>query len=119
MDTSGALHEVWSGTDPGTPGMIENFTAAWATTNYLVAGLKIYVNNNYDPTEYKEIDSVQLLGASLIQSSGATTLAGGTIAGDCSTARWQFGRCGDRHRPNYNAGKVAAGGPLATERSRE
>jgi hypothetical protein len=62
IDTSGALHQVWSGVDTSAPGSPVDFAASWATTTFQTAGLKIYVDTNHDLATWEEIDSVKLVG---------------------------------------------------------
>ncbi len=56
IDTEGACHTVWTGTD-GTdcPG---KFVLTFAKTSYKVEGAKIYTRHD----EYEEIDAVKLIG---------------------------------------------------------
>lgn len=64
IDTQGTPHVVWEGMDNSPAGAIADFEASWAKTDYLVMGLKVTVDTSKNPTEWKEIDSIQLLGTS-------------------------------------------------------
>ncbi|MCC2974706.1 PEP-CTERM sorting domain-containing protein [Massilia sp. IC2-476] len=61
IDTLGNLHKVWSGVDTSTANVPFDFSVAWATTPYLVSGLKVYVNTNHSAS-WEEIDAIRLLG---------------------------------------------------------
>jgi hypothetical protein len=61
IDTLGDLHTVWSGTDTSVPGVAFDFTVAWASTSYLVNGLKVYVDTRHT-SGWEEIDAIRLLG---------------------------------------------------------
>lgn len=61
IDTLGNLHQVWNGSDTSAPGVPFDFSMSWATTSYLVSGLKVYVNTNTTST-WEEIDAISLLG---------------------------------------------------------
>lgn len=71
LDTQGVLHQVWAGTDTSLPGTPVDFLATWTVTDYLVNGLKIYVNTDHNPSAWEEIDAVQLLGDAPSSSSSA------------------------------------------------
>jgi hypothetical protein len=62
VDTSGGLHTIWTGTDPSQPGTPADFVINFATTSYLVKGVKIYVDTNHDLSTWEEIDAVLLQG---------------------------------------------------------
>lgn len=62
LDTDGALHTVWTGTDPTQPGSPTDFVVKFAATPYVVKGVKIYVNTDHDLNAWEEIDAVRLLG---------------------------------------------------------
>lgn len=62
LDTNNTLHTVWSGIDPSQPGNPVNFLANWNITQFLVTGLKIYVNTDHNLQTWEEIDSIQLHG---------------------------------------------------------
>ena len=61
IDTLGALHTVWRGADISTLGVPFDFTVAWASTSYLVNGLKVYVDTRHS-TGWEEIDAIRLAG---------------------------------------------------------
>jgi hypothetical protein len=61
-DTGGVWHTVWQGTDSSLPGKPVNFFVGWNATNYLVDGVKVYVNTSLNTTTWEEIDAVQLHG---------------------------------------------------------
>jgi hypothetical protein len=63
-DQSNALHTVWTGTDSSQPGTPVDAAFSWATTSYLVTGLKIYTNTNHNLNAWEEIDAVTLNGQS-------------------------------------------------------
>jgi Ca2+-binding RTX toxin-like protein len=62
VDTSGALHTVWTGTDPSQPGSPADNLVTWPVTPYLVKGVKIHVDTNHNLSTWEEIDAVQLQG---------------------------------------------------------
>jgi hypothetical protein len=64
IDMGGSLHMVWAGTDPSAPGTPVDFMPTWASTTYLVQGLKIYVYTGNN-TAWEEIDAVKLIGDSV------------------------------------------------------
>lgn len=88
LDTANVLHQVWAGVDNSLPGTPVDFLATWTTTDYLVAGLKIYTDTNHNPSAWEEIDAIQLLGSSVAPdnhvpepaSLGLTALALGLLA---------------------------------------
>ncbi len=79
LDTSDVFHTVFSGTDP-TPAAVADFTVSFAQTDYLVKGVKIFVNGSQSTTAFEEIDAVQLLGYGARAGTSADQLVGG--AGD-------------------------------------
>ena len=93
LDTADQLHTVFAGVDSSATGAPVNFTTAFAATEYLVKGAKIYINTNLR-SDFEEIDAVQLLGAggpgetllggagndALTGTAGDDTLDGGTGA---------------------------------------
>lgn len=62
LDTFGGFHTVWSGIDTSLAGSAVDFTVSWATTSYLVSGLKIFTNTDHDLGAWEEIDAIQLVG---------------------------------------------------------
>jgi hypothetical protein len=64
IDQSNVLHNVWTGTDSSLPGNPVDAAFSWATTPYLVTGLKIYTNTNHNISTWEEIDAVTLHGQS-------------------------------------------------------
>ena len=81
IDVNDTYHTVWSGIDPSTPGTSVDFISTWETTNYLVDGIKIYVNTNNNMATWKKINSVQLLGSNAVSIPGAVWLLGLGLAG--------------------------------------
>ncbi|MGA2498115.1 MAG: Ig-like domain-containing protein, partial [Tepidisphaeraceae bacterium] len=73
LDTSGAYHVVWSGTDPSLPGQPVDFHVDFPITPYLTQGLRITVNTSHDPTTWEEIDSVSLFGGANISTTATDT----------------------------------------------
>jgi hypothetical protein len=65
LDTSDTLHSVWNGTDTSSSGSPVDFLASWATTSFLVKGLKVYVDTSHDLDAWEEIDSVTLRGTTV------------------------------------------------------
>ncbi len=78
LDTSDALHTVWTGIDLSSPGTPVDFVASWAKTSYLVDGIKIYVDTDHDLCAWEEIDAVQLrgdtVGGNAVPAPGAILL---------------------------------------------
>jgi len=62
VDTAGALHTVWMGTDPSQPGTPTAYYLTWTKTAYLVKGLRIHVNTDHNLNTWEEIDAVRLYG---------------------------------------------------------
>ena len=62
IDTNDYYHTVWSDTDSSSSETPVNFAPSWAMTDYLVDGIKIYVDTNHNLNAWEEIDSVQLSG---------------------------------------------------------
>lgn len=81
LDTNSILHKVWTGTDPSAPGTPVDFLVTWTQTDYLVNGVKIYVDTNHNLDTWEEIDAVQLTGVPvpptlLLLGSGLLGLVG-------------------------------------------
>jgi hypothetical protein len=81
LDTSDVLHTVWTGIDPSQPNSMVDFVVTWPQTDYLVKGVKIYVDTNHNLGTYEEIDAVQLTGVPvpptlLLLGSGLLGLVG-------------------------------------------
>lgn len=61
LDTNNVLHTVFQGTDPTLPGQIGDFVVSFASTPYLVKGVKVYVTEPVNAFNiYPQIDAVQL-----------------------------------------------------------
>jgi len=73
VDINDVYHTIFAGVDPSPSNVISNFTINFPTTAYLVKGVKVFVNSNHVLSDWEEIDSVQLLGSSVLNS---TTAAG-------------------------------------------
>jgi hypothetical protein len=82
LDTSSILHTVWTGTDPSAPGTPVDYLVNFAQTDYLVNGVKIYVDTNHSGS-WEEIDAVQLHGdtVSEVPIPGAVWLLGSGLLG--------------------------------------
>lgn len=76
IDLNNIFHTVWSGTDNSAPGTPVNFLATWATTGFLVNGLKVYINTEHDQNAWEEIDSIQLHGNSVLSTVSAPPVVG-------------------------------------------
>jgi len=61
-DTNNQLHNVWMGTDSSLTGVPYNFEVFFPETEYLVKGVKIYVDTDHNPNTWEEIDAVRLSG---------------------------------------------------------
>lgn len=61
VDMNDTLHTVWTGVDPSLPSTVADFRINFARTNFLVKGVKVYVDTNRDGG-YEEIDAVTLHG---------------------------------------------------------
>jgi hypothetical protein len=64
VEPNSNYHTVWTGTDPSIPGNPIDALFTWTATNYLVSGVKIYVDTNHDLSTWEEIDAVKLSGNS-------------------------------------------------------
>ena len=64
IDTSDIFHTIWRDADTSLPGTPVDFALSWSLTNYLVDGIKIYVDTDHNLGAWEEIDSVQLRGNS-------------------------------------------------------
>ena len=62
LDVNDVLHTVWKGKDTSKPGSVANLQVSWIQTNYLVKGIKVYVDTSHDPVNWEAIDAVQLYG---------------------------------------------------------
>lgn len=62
QNSNNALHTVWKGSDQTMPGMPRDFVVSWATTPYLVKGLRIWVDTDLSPNKQELIDSIALRG---------------------------------------------------------
>lgn len=62
IDTLGNLHQLWTGTDNSPANQVVDFALSWNETDFLVKGLKVYINTNRNMGEYEEIDAIQLSG---------------------------------------------------------
>lgn len=62
QNSNNALHTVWTGSDPTLPGAPRDFVVTWATTTYLVKGLRIWVDTDTAPAAPEQIDSIALRG---------------------------------------------------------
>jgi subtilisin-like proprotein convertase family protein len=69
VDTSNVYHTVFTGPDTSPLGSIANFTVTFATTPYLVKGVKVYVDPTHVVNDWEEIDSVALLSTVAVASS--------------------------------------------------
>jgi hypothetical protein len=80
LDLSEVAHTVWIGVDPSLPGSVVDFQPTWTLTQYLVKGIKIYVDTNHNLGTWEEIDAVRLMGdtASSTVPEPATMLLCGT-----------------------------------------
>ena len=67
IDQGGALHTVWTGTDPSLPGTPVDFTITFSQTPYLVKGVKIYIDTDHNLDTWEEIDAVKLTGSAAQQ----------------------------------------------------
>lgn len=61
-DTSGSWHTVWQGNDNTQPGKPADFFVRWNVTDYLVDGVKVYIDTDHNLSTWEEIDAVQLSG---------------------------------------------------------
>jgi Zn-dependent metalloprotease len=78
---------VWKGTDSSQPSTISEFKPTWPQTDYLVTGLKIYVDTNHNLSAWEEIDSILLHGTT-------TTLAKISGEGGNGNIGYKFGEDG-------------------------
>lgn len=62
IDTAGALHQVWAGTDKTQPDYTVNFIASFPKTAYLVKAVKVVIDPEHNQNTYEEIDAIQLHG---------------------------------------------------------
>lgn len=61
LDTDGVYHTIWTGIDP-TAAAISDFSFDFTATAYNVRGIRIWVDTSIHPTDWPEIDAVQLKG---------------------------------------------------------
>ncbi|PXW85202.1 hypothetical protein C8R34_12126 [Nitrosomonas sp. Nm84] len=61
-DVGGIWHKVWEGADSSLPGKPVDFFVNWNITNYLVDGVKVFVNTDHNLGTWEEIDAIQLHG---------------------------------------------------------
>jgi hypothetical protein len=59
IDTNNMYHNVWRGVDNSKPGVINNLKITWPITDYLVKGVKIYMDTAIY-NGWEEIDAVKL-----------------------------------------------------------
>ncbi len=64
LDTQDQYRTVWTGTDPSLPGTPVDFFVSFARTNYLVKGVKVFVDTN-KRTDWEEIDAIRLHGTAV------------------------------------------------------
>ncbi|HEY3268610.1 MAG TPA: hypothetical protein VGM37_16955 [Armatimonadota bacterium] len=62
LDTDGAYHTIWTGSDPSAPGAIAEFSFEFTQTAYVVRGIRVWVDTGRSPADWPEIDAVQLKG---------------------------------------------------------
>lgn len=62
QNSNNALQTVWTGSDPTIPGAPRDFVVSWATTPYLVKGLRIWIDTDLSPNVQEQIDSIALRG---------------------------------------------------------
>jgi hypothetical protein len=62
LDTDGTYHAIWTGVDPSLPGAMRDYRVNVAATAYEVWGVRVWVDSSRTPTDWPEIDAVQLLG---------------------------------------------------------
>jgi hypothetical protein len=71
VDSNDSLQTVWTGVDPSVPGNPKepvDFTIDFAQTEFLVKGVKVYVDTRHNLDEWEEIDSIQLVGSTSASS---------------------------------------------------
>jgi hypothetical protein len=61
VDLADQLHPIWVGIDPSAPGAVVDFRIDFERTDFLVKGVRIYVDTNLDPG-WEEIDAIQTHG---------------------------------------------------------
>lgn len=81
LDLNNIFHTVWQGIDPSQPGAPVDFLAVWAQTNYLVNGIRVWVDTDHNQNAWEEIDSIQLHGVSEVPVPAALWLFGSALAG--------------------------------------
>ncbi|MCB1943869.1 MAG: hypothetical protein KDI53_17785, partial [Candidatus Accumulibacter sp.] len=122
VDEGDVLHTVWSGTDASQPGTPVDFRVSWATTPYLVKGLRIYVDTSHDLGAWEEIDSVSLSARvttnSYVQTAGSTLIDGGRLGapGVVELLGGSLGGSGSIEADVANSAVINPGSPLGTLR---
>ncbi|MCX2983455.1 hypothetical protein EYC98_21560, partial [Halieaceae bacterium IMCC14734] len=79
VDLEGVLHTVWTGVDPSLPGTPVDFVIDFAQTDFLVKGVKVYVDTDHDLSAWEEIDSIQLTGVPMRTFIASTDVNGDRI----------------------------------------
>jgi hypothetical protein len=59
---TGALFEVWAGTDTSLPGTPVNFDVNWNITAVPIDAIKVTINSKHVNNDWEEIDAIQLHG---------------------------------------------------------
>ncbi len=78
LDTNDVFHTVFSGVDPSPKGTVVDALFSFAQTDYLVKGVKVFVDTNlYISTQREQIDAVQLIGYGARAGTIAEQLIGG------------------------------------------
>jgi hypothetical protein len=73
IDTFGGYSTVWSGVDTSAGGALANFAVTWGRTDYLVSGLRVWVDADADLSAAEEIDAIQLSGSADTPGQAAVT----------------------------------------------
>lgn len=87
IDQGGSLHTVWSGVDPSQAGSPVDFKINFKRTDFLVKGVKVYIDTNNNRRTWEEIDSIQLVGATVPEPASLAVFGIGTLALACGRRR--------------------------------
>lgn len=89
-DADGLWHTVWQGKDDSKPGKPADFFVRWNATDYLVDGIKVYVDTDLDKDNWEEIDAVQLSGLTTDTVPAVSIVAPDNVASESFSSTGVF-----------------------------